>query len=336
MREGSIPTGVQNLYPSRVASESRSTAQPYSALSGSGATGSGRRRSRQSKRANQRIGPSQRGRQKVVSTQFVVFILCSIAVLGGLSIWGPALKHFIIQHPYFAVRQVVVDSDGGLSHADIQEWSTVRTGTSILEIDPWQIEAALLTQPWIASAVVKRDLPNAIHIQVYARRPVAIIRGTLGGYLDQRGTRFFDPNEQSHETQRDLPYISGVAALPLDTPQARQVLVEVGQLLSLTRLWRNAEQKSGLNQVSEIHWDAQHGYTLFLSHRQATIQIGWDMIPEQFVHIGQVLETWSADGPAAVFDARFADQVVVRPVSQERSQQAHTRHHSAKGEEDYV
>ena len=90
------------------------------------------------------------------------------------------------------------------------------------------------------------------------------------------------------------------------------------------------------DQVSEIHWDAQHGYTLFLAQRQATIQFGWHIIPEKFVHIGRVLEAWPADGPAAVFDARFADQIVVRPVSQKRSPQAHARHHSAKGEDDYV
>ena len=344
MREGSIPTGVQNLYPSRVALGSRSTAQPYSALPGGGKTGRGRRRSGQINRPNRRTRTSQHVVQKAVQTPFILLVLCSIALLGGLSIWGPALKHFIIQHPYFAVQEIVVDSDGGLSHADIQAWSKIRTGASVFEVDPWQIEAELLTRPWVASAVVKRDLPNAVHIQVHARRPVAIIRGTPGGYLDQQGTSFFDPSEQAQGAQRDLPYVSGVAALPLDTPQVRQVLVEVHQLLSLTRLWCGSGAEPGRNsgpecrpdQVSEIHWDAQHGYTLFLYQRQATIRVGWLMIPEKFVHIGRVLETWPADGPAAVFDARFADQVVVRPVSQERSQQAHARHRSAKGEEEYV
>ena len=342
MREGSIPTGVQSLYPSRTTLGSRSAVQRYSALPGE--SKKRRKRSGHINRPNRRTRTSQQVVQKVVPTQFVIFALCGIALLGGLSIWGPALKHFIVQHPYFAVQKIVVHGDGGLSHADIEEWSKIRKGTSVFEIDPWQIEAELLTQPWVASAVVKRDLPDTVSIQVHARRPVAIIRGTQGGYLDQQGTSFFDPSEQSQGTQRDLPYLSGVAALALDTPQARQVLVEVHQLLSLTRLWRNAGSESRRNsgrdsrpdQVSEIQWDAQHGYTLFLSHRQATIRVGWHMIPEKFVHIGRVLETWPADGPAAVFDARFADQVVVRPVSQERSQQAHARHRSAKGEEDYV
>ena len=335
MREGGIPTGVQDLCSSRVASGSRSVAQPYSALPGGSKIGRGRERSGQITRPNRRTRPSQPAVHRVVQTRLVTFALCSIALLGGLSIWVPALKHAIIQHPYFTVQKIVVHSDGGLSHADVQEWSKIRTGASIFEIDPWQIEAELLTQPWVASAVVKRDLA-AVHIQVHARRPVAIIRGVPGSYLDQQGTSFFDPSEQSQGVQRDLPYISGVAALPLDTPQARQVLVEVHQLLSLARLWRNSGPGSRRDQVSEIHWDAQHGYTLFLSHRQATIRVGWHIIPEKFVHIGRVLETWPVDGPAAVFDARFADQIVVRPASQERPQQAHARDRSAKGEEDYV
>jgi hypothetical protein len=279
-----------------------------------------------------KINRRTRAPRRVGQAWFVIFVAGGIALLGGLRAWGPALKHAITQHPYFAVQKIVVDSDGRLSHADIQQWSKIRTGTSVFEIDPWQVEADLLTQPWVASAVVERDLPNAIHIQVHARRPVAIVRGTPSVYLDQQGTSFFDPSEQTEEARRDLPYISGVAELPLDTPQARQILVGVQQLLSLTRLWRN----HGRDQVSEIHWDEQQGYTLFLSYRQATIRVGWHTIPEKFVHIGRVLETWPEDGPAAVFDARFADQVVVRPVPQERLQQTQARHRSAKGEEGYV
>ena len=225
MREEGIPTGVQNLYPSRVAAGSRSTVRPYAALLGSGQTGSDRRRSGHLNRANQRMGTSQRGLQKVVSAQFAVFVLCGIALLGGLSIWGPALKHFIIQHPYFAVRHIVVDSDGGLSHTDIQEWSNIRTGASVFEIDPWQIEADLLTRPWVASAVVKRDLPDAVHIEVHARRPVAIIRGMVGGYLDQQGTSFL--TRVSNRTSRNETCLMSAVCPPF-----RSIRPRLGRSLS--------------------------------------------------------------------------------------------------------
>ncbi len=324
MRETTVSTGVRSLFPFRAESGNVLDTPPR-------LPGDGKKHRRRMAPTNQ-LNRRTRAPRRVLQTQFVLPVVCVIVLLGGLRIWGPALKHAITQHPYFAVQKIVVHSDGRLSHADIQQWSKIRTGTSVFEIDPWQVEADLLTQPWVASAVVKRDLPNAVHIQVHARRPVAIVRGTPRVYLDQLGTSFFDPSEQTEIAQRDLPYVSGMAQLRLDTPQARQILAGVLQLLSLTHLWRG----HGRDQVSEIHWDEQQGYTLFLSHRQATIRVGWHTIPEKFVHIGRVLESWPEDGPAAVFDARFADQVVVRPVPQERSQQTQARHRSAKGEEDYV
>ncbi len=233
--------------------------------------------------------------------------------LAGLYGGGARLVRFVAHQPYFAVQQIVVHTDGQLSQTDIQRWSGIRSGMSLFVVDRQQVEARLLSHPRVARATVARQLPNAVHIRVEARRPVAVVRGPQLAYLDRYGNCFLDPEPPT--VRLDLPYVSGLADLRLDAPAVRRVLAGVLRLLAVSRLWRE--------QLSEIHWDRNVGYTLFLAQRQITIRVGEEARPEKLVRVGRVLETWPVDGAAAVFDTRFRNQVVVHPVP--TSAQAPTR-----------
>jgi hypothetical protein len=138
---------------------------------------------------------------------------------------------------------------------------------------------------------------------------VAVVVRQSFTYLDDTGVCFTAP---ANTLDFDLPYVTGFANLSLDTPAAQTALAEVLHLLSLTRLWQEP--------LSEIRWDQHQGYTLFLAHRRVTIRLGWETTPEKVAQVGVVLQTWPADGPAALFDARFANQVVVRPYTDEHGQ----------------
>lgn len=251
-------------------------------------------------------------------------LLVFFGLLAGLWTWGPSLVRFVAHQPYFAVQQIVVHANGRLSQTDIRRWSGIRSGMSVFEVDRQQVETRLLSHPRVARAAVERQLPDAVHIRVEARRPIAVVRGPQLAYLDQHGGYFFDPEPPT--VRLDLPYVSGLADLRLDAPPARRVLAGALRLLAVSRLWRE--------QLSEIHWERNAGYSLFLARRQVTIRVGRETRPEKLARVGRVLETWPVDGPAAVFDARFRNQVVVRPVP--TSAQAPTRVGSAYGEEDNV
>lgn len=231
----------------------------------------------------------------------------------GLWVGGSLLTRYAERHPYFTVQEVLVDETGGFSPDDIQEWGGVRVGMSMWEVDPEQVESRLLAHSWLQSAHVRRDFPQRVHIAVGARRPVAIVfRDTLA-YLDESGTCFAKP-EQS--VVADLPYVSGFTQLTLDAPGVRSALDGVLHLLSLSHLWQEP--------LSEIHWDQQQGYTLFLEQRRVTIRLGWETTPEKFAQIGVVLAEWREDAPAAIFDARFAGQIVVRAYAGENSTPSRT------------
>lgn len=257
---------------------------------------------------NRRLGRSAHSRRRRYK-ELALFVLLSI----GLSVGLPSLVRYVEVHPYFIVREIAVDESGGFSPADLLEWGGIKVGMSMWAVDPEQVRQRLLSHSWIQSAQVRRDFPHRIHVTVSARRPVAIVLHNGLYYLDESGACFTRPERGP---ALDLPYVSGLAGLSLDAPNARAALDGVLRLLSLAHIWREP--------LSEIVWDARQGYSLFLERRRVTIRLGWETAPEKFTQIGKVLATWTPDAPAAVFDARFADQIVVRPYVVERGVQSPT------------
>ncbi|MCS6926675.1 MAG: FtsQ-type POTRA domain-containing protein [Candidatus Binatia bacterium] len=233
---------------------------------------------------------------------YVGVVLVGGALLRDSGMMWSVVAQYAMRHPYFAVEEIEVRSDGRFTVEQIRAWSGVERGMSLWSIDPAQVEARLRAQPWVRSATVRREFPHRVLITVHTRRPLAIIVRQPFTYVDDTGS-YFVPADALEEA--DLPYVSGLEQLPLDTPEAQRILATVVHLLSLARWWQEP--------LSEIRWDRHCGYTLFLAERQVAIRLGEQPTPEQFARVRTVLEMWPAPWSAALFDARFAHQVIVRP-----------------------
>ena len=218
------------------------------------------------------------------------------------SIGGVTLVHYAKQHPYFAATDVVVSTDGRLTPDEIKQWAGVTPGMNIIALDIWAVEQRLRQHPWVHTAVVTREFPQRISLTIREREPIARIRRPEAAYLDGNGNSFVAPASSLH----DLPYVSGLERLPLETQTVRTVLAGVRLCLSLIQEWDVA--------LSEIHWDDRRGYTLFLSDRPVVIRLGRHIRPGVFVLLQRVLERWPQDQRATVFDTRFTDQIVASPL----------------------
>jgi cell division protein FtsQ len=211
------------------------------------------------------------------------------------------MGQYITQHPYFTISEIVIETETPFSEEDIRRWSGLTTETNLWTVNAAQIGEQLMAHPGIRTATVEREFPQRVRIAVMARKPIAVVVQEAVTFIDETGAVF--AHEQAYPL--DFPFVSGLAGIPLDTLEARTAIAGILPLLSLTRLWPE--------RLSEIHWDAQQGYTVFLTQRQVSIRLGWEVTPEKFTQVGAVLAHWPTNGPAVLFDARFADQVVVRP-----------------------
>ncbi len=228
------------------------------------------------------------------------FILWGLVCI-GCSIGGVVLVQYAEQHPYFAATDIVVSTDGRLTADEIRQWAGVAPGMNIIALDVQAMKRRLRHHPWIHTAVVTREFPQRLYLTIRERHPIARIRHPEAAYLDGNGDSFVAPASSAH----DLPYVSGLERVPLETQTVRTVLAGARLCLSLIQEWDVA--------LSEIHWDDQRGYTLFLSDRQVMIRLGQQIRPTVFVLMQRVLERWP-DRRATVFDARFTDQIVASPL----------------------
>jgi len=250
--------------------------------------------------------PRRRGRRLLI-----------VLLLGGMLWAAPSgwsgLRHYVYHHPYFAMTDIAIEAEAPFSPEEILTWSGLTRGMSVWAIDSQQVETQLLTVSGIRAVQVRREFPQRVAIHVQTRRPVAVIAHSTVTYLDDSGVWFTPPNRHP---ELDLPYVTGLTEMALDSTAARAALVGVLPLLSLSTVWAEP--------LSEIHWDQKRGYTLFLERRRLTIRLGWETAPEKFAQIGMVMTRLSMDGLSAVVDARFVNQVVVRPYPDEQGAYAQT------------
>ena len=240
---------------------------------------------------------------------YALAVLAFFAVTLSVPTGWRRVSRYIQQHPYFAISAIDVDLEAEtlFSQKEIIAWSGVTPGMNLWAVDPEQVRARLLTYQGIRDAEVRREFPQRVVLQVQTRRPIAIVAHPVPTYLDKDGVWF---TAQAPGKELDLPYLTGFKADELDTGAIRSALAGTVSLLALAaKLWPEP--------VSEIRWDQGVGYTVFLTRRHVTVRLGVETAPEKFAQVATVLARWPVDGPPALFDARFMNQIVVRPAFDE-------------------
>jgi cell division protein FtsQ len=77
--------------------------------------------------------------------------------------------------PVFDAKHVRVVGAVSLRPDDVRSLAQVEPSTNVFHLEPDAVTARLLTDPWIASATVAKDLPNTVVLTVVERRPVGLI-----------------------------------------------------------------------------------------------------------------------------------------------------------------
>ena len=239
--------------------------------------------------------------------------LLPVLTLLGLILLAPTgwslVAHYIQHHPYFAISTIEVNLEPGaiFSPEEIIAWSGITPGMNLWTIDPENVRARLLAYQGLRSVDVRREFPHRVVVQVQTRHPIALVVRPSPTYLDKDGVWF---STQTPKGTLDLPYATGFNLEELDATTAGTVLPGLAsRVLLATELLTES--------LSEIRWDQKLGYTLFLSRRHLSIRLGWEMEPEKFAQLAKVLAHWPIDAPPALIDARFVNQVVVRPLLDE-------------------
>lgn len=114
----------------------------------------------------------------------VVFLVLA----GGIFFTVGPLMRYCKDHRYFAVRAIEIEGLERLDASKVRVWLGMVEGSSIWQASPQELQARLEAQPAIASAEVRRFLPDRLKVTIRERRPRAVLRTESGYFLiDQTG-----------------------------------------------------------------------------------------------------------------------------------------------------
>jgi cell division protein FtsQ len=234
-----------------------------------------------------------------------------LAPLSGLAAVLPPGLEIVRTHPYFAIREVVVQHRGRLPATDLRAALAISSGESIWDLDPAAAEERLRARPWVRSASVRRELPGRVVVRVREYRPAAIVAVAdlhPGLYYVAANGRIFAPVGATDG--RDLPYITGLTRADLDGREGFGPRA-VHRALGLLRLV--AREPGGIGPVSEVHADRDRGLTLLPVRPAIPIVLGWGALPRKLDRLARVLPLWAARAAdVRELNCSFEDEVIVR------------------------
>jgi cell division septal protein FtsQ len=227
-----------------------------------------------------------------------------------LAVVAPWVVRVARTHPYFSVHEVAVRHRGELDAETIRRLAGVDVGTNVWDVDPEVAETRLLTNGWIRTAAVRRELPDRIVVHVREHRPVAILvvaDETPGLYYLAANGRIFAPVGVADA--RDLPFVTGLRRADLGGNDAFGPRA-VRRALALVR---HAARQPRLAAASEVHVDRADGLTLVPTRPTLPIAIGWGEYDTKLARVAEVLPHWAGrEGELESVTCTFDDDVVVR------------------------
>jgi cell division protein FtsQ len=230
----------------------------------------------------------------------------ALVALAAVGAW-----RWLVTGDALRIREVRFEGLSRATAEELLELSPAQRGDHLLLCDADAVSAALRRHPWVASAEVRRELPDTLAVRISERRAAALV--DLGGlYLVDGGGEVFKRAVPGDGL--DLPVVTGVA---------REAWVErreeVRPLLSgaIALLGRWAER--GLDRrerISEIHVHPDFGTTLFTGDDGLEIRLGHGDLPEKLQRLERVLSAVEAGGQRAevlhLDNRRRPDWVAVR------------------------
>jgi cell division septal protein FtsQ len=219
----------------------------------------------------------------------LIIIIC-LVVLVKITV-----REAFLQNPQFALRQVVVKSEGPLTAQKIVRTAGLTEGANLLTVKLPEIRVRLERLPQVRSVKIDRDYAGVLTLEVKQRQPVAWLESAKHGFIpgkkdaahliDAEGVAF--PCESALDDYRLLPLIR-YEALPQIAPGLPcKDLQLTAALRLLDELQKRFEQ--GADEVRLMDIQTPYSITAHFADR-SQITFGVDDLDLQLVRLDRVRE----------------------------------------------
>jgi cell division protein FtsQ len=242
----------------------------------------------------------------------VKLLLGLLIVVGASSAVAYSLHRYALSTARFGIQKIELTGAKRFGKPQIQSLAGIEIGKNLFAFDTAAAEKKLLSDPWISSARVVRELPNSLRVELSEREAVAV--AVLGDrpFLVTREGEPFKPVKAEDPT--DLPVLTGVSTADL----ARDRTAAVDRLKTGLDLLRQYDRlaASRVHPAEEVAL-AQSGHVvLTVGQKGIALELGRPPYARKLAMAAQVLGELGAKGrtPGIVFldNEAHPERVVVR------------------------
>lgn len=140
-----------------------------------------------------------------VAIKLLVGVVLVVGASAGVA-WGA--RRYVLSSPRFAVKTIAVEGASRVTADQVAAAGGIAVGENVLAADLETVAHKIESEPWIASATVRRKLPGTLLVTVVEHDPavVVVLAGEL--YLATRDGVMFKKHELGDPA--DLPLVTGV------------------------------------------------------------------------------------------------------------------------------
>jgi cell division septal protein FtsQ len=234
----------------------------------------------------------------------VLLGLVAYRVSGPVTIAVISLREFILDSPYFSVREIQVRGADKVSGQEVVAMAGLRRGMSIWSIDLAAIEKKIGRHPWVRRVFVRREFPRRVIIDVEERTPKAIVAMRKLYYVDSDGVVF---KEVGPGENVKFPLLTGLRPEQITAPDP----ATRKRIQDALRLSEMMVQRS--HSLSEIHFAKPDRLVVYTTAYPIALHMGWGHWTEKLTRMERLLALWKGNEERlASLDMSFRDQVVAR------------------------
>jgi cell division protein FtsQ len=235
------------------------------------------------------------------SRKGVVFLIAmTVVLIAAANGWKTNLK----------LKQISVEGNRIVGTNEILQLLNVHQGALLYNVDLTALQQKVLHQYYIKDVVIERDFPNALHVTVTERIPLAMVNDQRMLYLDEEGIVL--PRGASRILY-DLPIVSGLSDERL-APGSKIVKPDVREALAMLAAFK-ATDSPMYHTISEIQVRNGGDMVLYAADTGVPIIYGRGNMAEKLARLeafwNDVVRVRGSKDLDYV-DLRYRDQVVVR------------------------
>jgi cell division protein FtsQ len=244
------------------------------------------------------------GRTRFMRSIPIVAAVLAFLLLGAA---GAAAYSWLGRSAIFSVRVVDMNPCDHVSKDEISGMLKGVARGNIWSLSKEEIGRRILSHPFAREVAVRKAFPDKLVVNIEEREPVAMINLDALYYVDEQGAIF---KRLTAYDSKNLPILTGFSRgdLAAKDPVTIRILKKTIDLL------RHTEAGILRRNISEVHFDAQDGYTLVTRDFGLQLKIGTMEFPKAMERVEEAMQKLASLGQSkGVVDLKTEGRIFVRP-----------------------